>query len=122
MQLESRFLTALLLVAAILVLWAAISLSKRLFGRSIDKAASATRTSIDDLVVDLLRRTGLAASVVIVLGVAPAVLHVPTEWNGTLRVAWIRALMSRSACRISFSSTASCATTAACASAASASS
>ena len=92
MTFESPPVAGAILVAAILIGWTALLLGKRMLGGRILAAARLTRTTVDDLVVHLLDRTGLAAVVfTIVWAVSPA-LTLPAAWRGPLRVLAVFAL------------------------------
>jgi small-conductance mechanosensitive channel len=92
MRPSSNLLTAAAIAVAVLVGWAVLTALKRLLGARVVRVAKQTRTSVDDLLVHLLDRTGLLAVMFVVLWTAPLVVGVPVEWRTTLRVIAIVAI------------------------------
>jgi small-conductance mechanosensitive channel len=92
MNFESPRVAGAVLVAAILIGWAILLLGKRVLGARVVAAARLTRTTVDDLVVHLVDRTGLAAVVFTVIWAVSPSLALPTAWRGPLRVAAVFAL------------------------------
>ena len=92
MNLDSPPVAGAVLVAAILIGWALLHLAKRVLGARIVAAVRSTRTTMDDLIVHLLDRTGLAAVVFIVVWAVSPSLALPAAWRGPLRVTAVLAL------------------------------
>ena len=92
MNLESPPVAGAVLLAAILVGWAVLHVAKRVLGARVVAAARITRTTVDDLVVHLLDRTGLAAVVFAVVWAVGPAMTLPAGWRGPLRMVAVFAL------------------------------
>ena len=92
MNFESPRVAGAVLAGAILIGWVVLSLAKRLLGARLAAAAQRTHTAVDDLVVHLIGRTGLAAIVFTVSWAVTPVLALPAEWRGPVRTAAVFAL------------------------------
>ena len=92
MNFESPAVAGVVLAGAILIGWVALSLGKRFLGARLAAAAQRTHTAVDDLVVHLIERTGLAAVVFAVIWAVSPVLALPSEWRVPLRTTAVFAL------------------------------
>src|SRR5215218_2838748 len=92
MRIDSPLLAVLALAAMVLAGWAVLTTAKRVLGGRVVRAATRTRTPVDDLVVHLIDRTGLPAIAFLVLWAAPPALPIPVSWHGPLRTAAMLAL------------------------------
>src|SRR5829696_7834861 len=92
MRLDSPLFAGAVLVGAIVLLWTVLVVAKRVLGARVLAAAQLTRTTVDDLAVHLIDRTGLMAVVFTVIWAVSPALALPSEWRGPLRVIAVLAL------------------------------
>jgi small-conductance mechanosensitive channel len=92
MKLDSPMLAGALLATVILVVWTLLLVARRVLGARLLAAARLTHTTVDDLVVHLLERTGLFAVVFVVIWAAAPAMPLPGAWRSPLRVAAVLAL------------------------------
>ena len=92
MRLDAPLVAGGILVAAVLLLWTVLVVTKRVLGARILAAAQQTRTMVDDLVVHLVDQTGIMTVVFAVIWAVSPALVLPVEWRGPLRVVAVFAL------------------------------
>jgi hypothetical protein len=75
MTFESPLVAGVVLAAAVLIGWTLLLVGRRVLGARIAEAAKKTRTTVDDLAVHLVDRTGLAETRAAELEAATAIMR-----------------------------------------------